>query len=70
MIHFLNQHDPGSALVRNSSHINSMFRGFAVTQVYEAKKNEVSSVHFQPCYKSRQKAETETDNKCQFDFGR
>ena len=55
MIHFLNQHDPGSALVRNSSHINSMFRGFAVTQVYEAKKTKLVQFTFNHAIKADKK---------------
>ena len=66
MIHIMNHHDPGSALVHNS---------FALTVCWEVplwrklrseinnQQSEVSSVHVQPCYKSRQIAEIANENK-------
>jgi len=55
MIHILNQHDPASALLHKS---------FTCRCKFQIRESEVSSFTFcQPCYKSRQKAEIETENE-------
>ena len=60
MIHILNQHDLGSALVCNLFALTVSLRSSSLRKLQSVATS--GSVR-QPCYKMRQRAEIETENK-------